>query len=166
MGTNGGYFRSHVKQNCSLCFRAEGEPHQDGLWLEARFHQLPEERLANAERLCPSAHGNSPASGWAGHRSQSDWRAGEAGAGGWALPQAPLPGGHRAILIGVILFPQNIKLQKPPSHKRRRSPKWRWECWTEEIASTTSCRRSPSRVLTSTCLPSRVTSATGTDAYF
>lgn len=95
MGTNGGYFRSHVKQNCSLCCRAEGEPHQDGLWLEARLHQLPEERLANAERVCPSAHGNSPASGWAGHRSQSDWRAGEAGAGGWAPLQAPLPGGHR-----------------------------------------------------------------------
>lgn len=66
-----------------LCFRAEGESHQDGLWPETWFYQLPAKRLADAQWFCSRSHLVCSAPGRAGHRGQSDWRAGEASAGRW-----------------------------------------------------------------------------------
>ena len=64
--------------------RAEGEPDPDGLGPEARADELAEERLADAERLCPRPHLVGPAAGRAGHGGQPDQ-----GGGG----EAARPGG-------------------------------------------------------------------------
>ncbi|MEQ2188795.1 hypothetical protein GOODEAATRI_018572 [Goodea atripinnis] len=97
--------------------------HPNGLGPEAGFHQLPEERLADAQRVRSGSHLIRPA-GRAGHGGQSDRRGGEACARGyacgfyWSLKSLQFC----VRVTALLLFVTEDKIPESPEPQREEQP--------------------------------------------